>query len=235
MKTATAPAVCTVLENLVFNLFGAPSVCITDNAKVFSIGRIQKCLDRYGVSHWNLAVYHPSPNPSERVNRVIVTAIRCALNRQADHRDWDENVQQIAKAIRTSVHESTGFTPFFINFGRNMAHLKRSWKARAEPITVPSRIQTSLVTRGSLVSPRPAFCCCALVRSLSGLKTHRSTWVFVWERPAPLNRAESCRESSETAWCAPYVVWRRRKGVVVASYVHFARPRGRPSVTWPPS
>lgn len=120
MKTATAPAVCTVLENLVFNLFGAPSVCITDNAKVFLSDAFRKCLDRYGVSHWNLAVYHPSPNPSERVNRVIVTAIRCALNRQADHRDWDENVQQIAKAIRTSVHESTGFTPFFINFGRNM-------------------------------------------------------------------------------------------------------------------
>ncbi|KAL9705295.1 hypothetical protein quinque_008813 [Culex quinquefasciatus] len=103
MKTATAPAVCTVLENLVFNLFGAPSVCITDNAKVFLSDAFKKCLDRYGVSHWNLAVYHPSPNPSERVNRVIVTGY-----------------PQIAKAIRTSVHESTGFTPFFINFGRNM-------------------------------------------------------------------------------------------------------------------
>ena len=120
MKTATAPAVCTVLENLVFNLFGAPSVCITDNAKVFLSDAFKKCLDRYGVTHWNLAVYHPSPNPSERVNRVIVTAIRCALNKHADHRDWDENVQEIAKAIRTSVHESTGFTPYFINFGRNM-------------------------------------------------------------------------------------------------------------------
>lgn len=120
MRTATAPGVCTVLKNLIFNLFGVPSICITDNAKVFLSHSFQKTLKEHGVIHWNLAVYHPAPNPSERVNRVLVTAIRCALNKQSDHRDWDDSVQEIARAIRTSVHESTGFTPYFVNFGRNM-------------------------------------------------------------------------------------------------------------------
>lgn len=123
MKAATAQGVCLVMENLVFNLFGAPAVCITDNAKVFQGELFRKLLEKFGVTQWNLAVYHPSPNPAERVNRVIVTALRCALNRQADHRNWDESVQQIAAAIRTSVHESTGFSPYFINFGRNMISL----------------------------------------------------------------------------------------------------------------
>lgn len=120
MRTATANSVCTFVEHLIFNLFGAPAVCITDNAKVFTAELFEKLLVKYGVSHWNLAVYHPSPNPTERVNRVIVTAIRCTLNQQTDHRDWDKSVHQIAKAIRTTVHDSTGFTPFFVNFGRNM-------------------------------------------------------------------------------------------------------------------
>ena len=120
MKAATAPGVCAVMENLVFNLFGAPSVCITDNAKVFQSEMFRNLLSQYGVTQWNLAVYHPSPNPAERVNRVIVTAIRCALNRQTDHRNWDESVHKIAAAIRTSVHDSTGFTPYFVNFGRNI-------------------------------------------------------------------------------------------------------------------
>ncbi|KXJ77673.1 hypothetical protein RP20_CCG006901 [Aedes albopictus] len=120
MRAATAPGVCAVMENLVFNLFGAPSVCVTDNAKVFQSEMFRNLLTQYGVTQWNLAVYHPSPNPAERVNRVIVTAIRCALNRQTDHRNWDEYVHKIAAAIRTSVHESTGFTPYFVNFGRNM-------------------------------------------------------------------------------------------------------------------
>lgn len=120
MKTATTPGVCTVMENLVFNLFGAPSVCITDNAKVFQAEMFRKLLADYGATQWNLAVYHPSPNPAERVNRVIVTAIRCALNRQTDHRNWYESVHKIAAAIRTNAHESTGLMPYLVNFGHNM-------------------------------------------------------------------------------------------------------------------
>lgn len=120
LRAATASSVCQFVENIIFSVFGAPSVCITDNAKVFHADLFQKLLQKYEVTHWNLAVYHPAPNPTERVNRVIVTAIRCCLNRQMDHRKWDESVHQIAKAIRASVHDSTGFTPFFINFGRTM-------------------------------------------------------------------------------------------------------------------
>lgn len=120
MKNATAPAVCTFLETMVFTLFGAPSICISDNAQVFKSDLFRKLLIKYGVNHWNLAVYHPSPNPVERVNRVIVTAIRCTLYQKTNHRDWDESINTIAMAIRTSVHDSTGFSPYFINFGRNM-------------------------------------------------------------------------------------------------------------------
>lgn len=120
MRAATAPGVCAFTENQIFTLFGAPSICVTDNAKVFLCDQFKKLLERYGVTHWNLSVYHPSPNPTERVNRVIVTAMRCALNKIPDHRNWDDSVAQIAKAIRTSVHDSTGFTPYFLNFGRNM-------------------------------------------------------------------------------------------------------------------
>lgn len=120
MRTATAAATCTFVENTIFNVFGAPRICITDNATVFKSELFQKLLATYSVTHWPLSVYHPSPNPAERVNRVIVTAIRCSLNQEKDHRNWDHNVHQIAKAIRTSVHESTGYTPYFLNFGRNM-------------------------------------------------------------------------------------------------------------------
>lgn len=120
LRSATAPAVCTFVEHMIFNLFGAPDVCITDNAQVFKSEQFTKLLSNYSVSHWNLSVYHPAPNPTERVNRVIVTAIRCSLNQQKNHKNWDESVHKIAQAIRTAVHESTGFSPYFINFGRNM-------------------------------------------------------------------------------------------------------------------
>lgn len=54
----------------------------------------------------------------ERVNRVVVAAIRSHL-KGGNQKSWDDNLQQVAMAIRTAVHESTDFTPFFVNFGRN--------------------------------------------------------------------------------------------------------------------
>lgn len=120
MRNATAPAVCLFLETMVFTLFGAPSTLISDNAQVFKSNQFLKLLGKYKVTHWLLPVYHPAPNPTERVNRVIVTAIRCALNKQLSHKNWDDSIPNIAMAIRTSVHESTGFSPYFINFGRHM-------------------------------------------------------------------------------------------------------------------
>lgn len=120
MRSATTQAVCTFLENMVFLVFGVPSICISDNAAVFTSKLFENLLKSYQVTHWNLAVYHPGPNPTERVNRVIVTAIRCSLNKKDTHKEWDENVNRIAMAIRTSVHDSTGYTPYFLNFGRNM-------------------------------------------------------------------------------------------------------------------
>jgi len=35
-----------------------------------------------------------------------------------NHRDWDEKLPSVAFAYRTSVHESTGFTPFYLMYGR---------------------------------------------------------------------------------------------------------------------
>jgi hypothetical protein len=70
------------------------------------------------VEHWLNPSYHPQVNPSERVNKVIVTALKSYVG--ADQTTWDLEVQRIACAIRTSVHSSAGFSPFFINHGREM-------------------------------------------------------------------------------------------------------------------
>lgn len=120
MRSATSQAVCTFLENIIFLVFGVPSICISDNATVFTSKLFESFLKQNQVTHWNLAVYHPGPNPTERVNRVIVTLIRCSLKDKSSHKEWDEDVNKIAMAIRTSVHDSTGFSPYFLNFGREM-------------------------------------------------------------------------------------------------------------------
>lgn len=119
MRQAKTSAVITFLENNVFLLFGVPAVLISDNGPQFKSKDFEKFLAKYNVQHWSLAAYHPAPNPTERANRVITTAIRASLENKSQ-KDWDKGIQHIACAIRNSVHSSTGYTPYFVNFGKNM-------------------------------------------------------------------------------------------------------------------
>ncbi|XP_062703923.1 KRAB-A domain-containing protein 2-like [Aedes albopictus] len=102
---------------MIFRLFGVPEIILTDNGSQFVSRVFKDLLKAYGVNHWLTPAYHPQVNNTERVNRVITTAIRATLKK--DHKHWAEGIQGIANAIRTAVHESTKYSPYFVVFGRN--------------------------------------------------------------------------------------------------------------------
>lgn len=118
MREAKTEPLVKFLESMVFLLFGVPEILISDNGPQFKSMLFGSLLAKYKVTHWKNANYHPANNPTERVNRVIVAAIRSHL-KGGNQKCWDDNIYQVAMAIRTAVHESTDFTPYFINYGRN--------------------------------------------------------------------------------------------------------------------
>lgn len=119
LRKATASAIVKFIENDVFLMFGVPQIIMCDNGPQFIGGVFQKLIERYKVQKvWYNAAYHPQVNPVERTNRVITTAIRCYI--KENHRLWDTEIYKIAHAIRNAVHEVTGFTPSFLNFGRTV-------------------------------------------------------------------------------------------------------------------
>ena len=63
--------------------------------------------------------YRPSANGQvERFNRTLMDAVRCFLGKAQNK--WDQHVQQIAGAIRSSVNRSTGYTPNMLMLGREV-------------------------------------------------------------------------------------------------------------------
>lgn len=63
--------------------------------------------------------YHPSGNGQcERFNKTLVRMIKAYLKGQ--QLDWDKHLGCLAGAYRASVHETTGFTPNFLMFGREV-------------------------------------------------------------------------------------------------------------------
>lgn len=66
--------------------------------------------------------YHPQANPTERANRTLKTMIRAVVleKAQGNQRKWDEDLAKISCAMRNSRHETTNYTPYFLNFGREI-------------------------------------------------------------------------------------------------------------------
>lgn len=114
------------LEEQVFLKFGVPEILISDNGPQFIAKRFREFLTGYNISHWKNAVYHAQHNPAERPNKVIAAAIRSYIG--DDHREWDIHIQKIASAINTSAHQSSKFSPYYMNFGRTMVTTGSQYK-----------------------------------------------------------------------------------------------------------
>ena len=61
--------------------------------------------------------YHPECDGlSERFNRTLESMLACFTNEEQN--DWDQWLQQLKFAYVTSVHSTTGLTPFEVLYGR---------------------------------------------------------------------------------------------------------------------
>lgn len=89
---------------------------------------LKKMCTDYGISIKYTPNYHPNANPAERVNRVIKTMITSYCH--ANHKEWDANLSSVACAIRNNKHESTNFTPYFLNFGREIVLFGKNFDIR---------------------------------------------------------------------------------------------------------
>ncbi|KAM7285215.1 uncharacterized protein ISCGN_032173 [Ixodes scapularis] len=100
-----------------FLRFGTPKCLVSDNASYFtSKVFVDSCL-ALNIKHKRTTPYHPQANITERVNRNLKSMLIALTER---HRDWDEHIVEIGFAIRTSVNRSTGFTPAFLNLGKEL-------------------------------------------------------------------------------------------------------------------
>lgn len=71
-----------------------------------------------GTAHRLTTAYHPQSNQTERVNRTMKTAIRSYVG--SKHRDWDRHLGLISFALQTAPHQSTGDSPAFLLYGRDL-------------------------------------------------------------------------------------------------------------------
>lgn len=114
----SSKTLCMELTRHWFHRNSVPAIILTDNATSFTSKEFQSLLSRFGIKHWLSSRYHSQANPVERVNRAINTSLRSyARNNQ---REWDTRLSEVEVVINSTVHSSTGFTPFRVARGEEI-------------------------------------------------------------------------------------------------------------------
>ncbi|CAF1323285.1 unnamed protein product [Didymodactylos carnosus] len=107
-----------ILHDEVICRHGVPVKIVSDNGAQFVAEIFRETLKIMVIRYRTTALYHPQSNLSERVNRTLKPML--AIFAQNDKESWDIRLPQLALAIRAAINESTGQTPAFLMYGREL-------------------------------------------------------------------------------------------------------------------
>ena len=116
MKNKCADTVADILVEKIILRFGMPLVIHSDQGREFENGLMKSLCALLGCTKTRTAPYHPeSDGMIERFNRTCLMMLSMFVNDRRDN--WHELLPFIMHAYRTSVHESTGYSPFRLMMG----------------------------------------------------------------------------------------------------------------------
>jgi hypothetical protein len=120
IRNQEAGTVCKVLVERVFPYMGMPLQILTDRGSNFESQLFNELLQHLGIDHVRTTAYKPSTNGQvERFHRTLNSILGKVV--AENQRDWDYHVPYAVAAYRATVNETTGYSPNFLVFGREVA------------------------------------------------------------------------------------------------------------------
>jgi hypothetical protein len=115
----TAPRLATIFLREVVRLHGVPESILSDRDPRFTAHFWRAFWTQLGTTLTMSTAYHPQTDgQTERANRTLEEVLRSRINFQQT--DWDEHLTAAELAVNNAVQSSTGFSPFYLNFGQNV-------------------------------------------------------------------------------------------------------------------
>ena len=105
------------LVDEVFCRYSPPEQFHSDQGRQFESLLLAEVYRLLGIQKTRTTAYHPqSDGLVERWNRTLLHNLSTCVK---DHPEsWEDYVRPICMAYNTSIHPTTGFTPFYLMFGR---------------------------------------------------------------------------------------------------------------------
>ena len=150
LRSASAKSLVRLLEERVFLVYGVPQFVVCDNGVQMRSRDFVNLCGTYGARISYTPLYCPHADPVERVNRVVKTMLACYV--RDDQRRWEDHLAFVGCAIRAAQSEATGYSPFFVNFGRRYVGDGREFEtqmvAGEAPLGAPERAKRFLQLYG---------------------------------------------------------------------------------------
>jgi hypothetical protein len=114
-------------ETTIANLFideivprhGCPKFVLSDRAASFNSGVLNQIYTVMGSIKLTTSAYNPQSNGMvERDNETIAAMLTPYVH--YDQKNWDQNLGTLAGAYRSSPHAATGYTPNYMEYGREL-------------------------------------------------------------------------------------------------------------------
>ncbi|UYV62854.1 hypothetical protein LAZ67_2002159, partial [Cordylochernes scorpioides] len=122
VSEATVKEVSKFLVEDIFLRHGAPQYLISDRGSQFTSNLMKEVMKTCKIKHCFTTSYHPQTNGlTKRLNRTLINMLSMYVN--TDQKNWDEILPFITHAYNTTIQETTGYSPFFLMFGREPTSL----------------------------------------------------------------------------------------------------------------
>lgn len=108
----------TIIEALMelFSRTGFPREMQTDQGTCFTSNLMVEFAEKFGIRIVHSSSYHPQSNSVERIHRTMNRLFKVLCLEAGG--DWEMNLPAILFAMRTTVHESLGYTQRSLYLGR---------------------------------------------------------------------------------------------------------------------
>ena len=102
-----------------FLRFSPPEQIHSDQGRQFESRIIAEVCELLGIDKTRTSPYHPqSDGLIERFNRTLLGMLAKVVDNNPD--DWEDHLKPVCMAYNSSVQPTTGYSPFFLMFGRQV-------------------------------------------------------------------------------------------------------------------
>ena len=115
--TITAEQVADIFFKEVVRLHGVPRYIVSDRDSKFTSDFWNSLWKNLGTKLKMSTSYHPQTDgQTEAMNKLVENMLRIYVNNNLN--DWDTKLITVEMAINYAVQDSTGFSPYFLNYGQ---------------------------------------------------------------------------------------------------------------------